>query len=147
MNPKKLIIICILLSVVGAANADTLRFPIPEPENAFVIDIPKAPPLYDPTGKVDPFQSCIKEYAPAAPKKEIVMVPDTPLTQWVLQQLVLKGTVIREKGALAVFETPEIGPTYSAKVGDFVGRLGVVIVMIQNGQIRLSNGNHMKTKE
>lgn len=150
MNPKRLIIVCILLSFVGVVNAETLKFPMPGPKGEItplVYDTPKAPMLYNPLGKVDPFAPCIKELIPAGIKKEKVKVPDTQLTRWALQQLILTGTITRKNGNMAIFKTPSGGATHIGKIGDFVGRLGVVILAIQHGHVQLSNKSIMKTNK
>jgi Tfp pilus assembly protein PilP len=156
MHPKTMIITGILVAFINVvcwnfAYADkTLSFPMPDPKGEItplVYDTPKVPALYDPSGKVDPFESCVKENTPADVEKEKVKVPDTQLTRWGLSQLILTGTVIRHKGNMAIFKTPNNGATHVGRIGDFVGRLGVVILAIQHGHVQLSNKSVLKTNK
>jgi Tfp pilus assembly protein PilP len=156
MHPKTMIIIGIMVAFINvvcwnsAYSATTFKSSMPSPKGEITLieaDVPKPTPVYNPEGKIDPFQPCIQENTVAQATKETINVPDTPLTRWTLGQLELKGTVMMKKGAIAIFKTPKEGPAYTGRVGDFVGRMGIVIVVIQNGQIRLSNGDHMKTNK
>jgi len=94
-------------------------------------------PVYDPTGKIDPFQNplevAFKEEKVEEP--EPIAVPDTMLTRWDMSQLELTGTVINGTFRFAAFTTPEGGRCYKGMVGDHVGKEGFKITSIEGGHV------------
>jgi len=94
------------------------------------------PPIYDPTGKIDPFANpflIVKEDRVEDP--EPTDVPDTMLTRWDHSQLKLTGIIINGTFRFAAFITPEGGRCYKGMIGDHIGSQGHVIMSINNGEV------------
>ena len=95
---------------------------------------------YDPTGKIDPFDNSfmnpveVKE-SEAEVHREAVKVPETALTKWDLSQLSLTGTILGETATFAAFTAPDHGRCYKGVVGDFIGKDGHRIQLIENGLV------------
>ena len=88
------------------------------------------PPLYDPTGKIDPFEPLIKEKPLVAKKdKKIKRVPRTPLERIDLSQLKLVGIILAASGNRALVEESS-GKGYVIKKGTYIGTNGGKIVQI-----------------
>jgi len=89
------------------------------------------PPLYDPTGKIDPFEPLIKERPLVAKKdKKIKRVPRTPLERIDLSQLKLVGIILASSGNRALVEESS-GKGYVIKKGTYIGTNGGKIVQIE----------------
>jgi type IV pilus assembly protein PilP len=89
------------------------------------------PPLYDPTGKIDPFEPLIKERPLVAKKdKKIKRVPRTPLERIDLSQLKLVGIILATSGNRALVEESS-GKGYVIKKGTYIGTNGGKIVQIE----------------
>ena len=89
------------------------------------------PPLYNPTGKIDPFEPLFREKAIVAKKsKQIKRAPRTPLERIDLSQLKLVGIILAASGNRALVEESS-GKGYVIKKGTYVGTNGGKIVKIQ----------------
>jgi type IV pilus assembly protein PilP len=89
------------------------------------------PPMYDPTGKIDPFEPLFKEKPVIAKTaKKIKRVPRTPLERVELSQLKLVGIILAVSGNRALVEESS-GKGYVIKKGTYIGTNGGKIVKIQ----------------
>jgi len=90
------------------------------------------PPIYDPTGKIDPFEPLFREQQGMAKKskKKIKRVPRTPLERIDLAQLKLVGIILASSGNRALVEE-STGKGYVIKKGTYIGTNGGKIVKIQ----------------
>jgi type IV pilus assembly protein PilP len=89
------------------------------------------PPLYDPTGKIDPFEPLIREKPVVAKKsKQIKRTPRTPLERIDLSQLRLVGIILAASGNRALVEE-STGKGYVIKKGTYIGTNGGKIIQIQ----------------
>ena len=89
------------------------------------------PPLYDPKGKIDPFEPLVREQAVVARKnRQIKRAPRTPLERIDLSQLKLVGIILAASGNRALVEESS-GKGYVIKKGTYVGTNGGKIVNIR----------------
>lgn len=90
------------------------------------------PPIYDPTGKIDPFEPLFQSQSGVAKKakKKIKRVPRTPLERIDLAQLKLVGIILASSGNRALVEESS-GKGYVIKKGTYIGTNGGKIVKIQ----------------
>ncbi len=89
------------------------------------------PPIYDPTGKIDPFEPLFREKQVLAKNsKKIKRVPRTPLERIDLSQLKLVGIILAASGNRALVEESS-GKGYIIKKGTYIGINGGIIVQIQ----------------
>ncbi len=89
------------------------------------------PPVYDPTGKIDPFEPLFREKPVLARKnKRIKRAPRTPLERLDLSQLKLVGIILAASGNRALVEEAS-GKGYVIKKGTYIGTNGGQIVKIQ----------------
>jgi type IV pilus assembly protein PilP len=89
------------------------------------------PPIYDPTGKIDPFEPLFREKQVLAKNsKKIKRVPRTPLERIDLSQLKLVGIILAASGNRALVEESS-GKGYVIKKGTYIGINGGIIVQIQ----------------
>jgi hypothetical protein len=108
------------------------------------------PPRYNKGPRINPFleverdkPKIVKIVKVVEVKKEKIIIPQTPLTRWVLTQLNLTGVVITSKSTLAFFTGPNNGRAYTGKIGDHIGRSGIKIANITTGVVHLSNGSKL----
>ena len=88
------------------------------------------PPLYNPLGKIDPFEPLFREKATIAKKKKkIKREPRTPLERIDLSQLKLVGIILAASGNRALVEESS-GKGYVVKSGTYIGINGGKIVKI-----------------
>ena len=90
------------------------------------------PALYDPRGKIDPFEPLFKEEKVVAAKKteRKKRIPRTPLERIDLSQLKLVGIIMAASGNRALVEEAS-GKGYVIKTGTFIGTNGGKIISIQ----------------
>lgn len=89
------------------------------------------PALYNPTGKIDPFEPLFREKAAMAKKKKkIKREPRTPLERIDLSQLKLVGIILAASGNRALVEESS-GKGYVVKTGTYIGINGGKIVKIE----------------
>jgi type IV pilus assembly protein PilP len=90
------------------------------------------PTLYDPRGKIDPFEPLFKEEKVVAAKKteRKKRIPRTPLERIDLSQLKLVGIILATSGNRALVEEAS-GKGYVIKNGTFIGTNGGKIISIQ----------------
>ena len=89
------------------------------------------PPIYNPTGKIDPFEPLFREKQVLAKNsKKIKRVPRTPLERIDLSQLKLVGIILAASGNRALVEESS-GKGYVIKKGTYIGINGGMIVQIQ----------------
>ena len=90
------------------------------------------PPVYDATGKIDPFDPPFRVHSGVAKKtrKKIKRVPRTPLERIDLAQLKLVGIILASSGNRALVEESS-GKGYVIKKGTYIGTNGGKIVKIQ----------------
>ena len=89
------------------------------------------PPLYNPTGKIDPFEPLFKEKQTIAKNsKKIKRTPRTPLERIDLSQLKLVGIILASSGNRALVEESS-GKGYVIKKGTYIGTNGGIIVQIE----------------
>lgn len=80
-----------------------------------------APPRYDPTGKIDPFEPLFKEQKVVVKKKKKKKrKPQTPLEKVDISQLKLVGIILAESGNRALVEESS-GKGYVIKKGTYIG--------------------------
>jgi type IV pilus assembly protein PilP len=90
------------------------------------------PAMYDPTGKIDPFEPLFKEEKEVVAKKSKrkKRIPRTPLERIDLSQLKLVGIILAASGNRALVEEAS-GKGYVIKEGTYIGTNGGKIVRIQ----------------
>jgi type IV pilus assembly protein PilP len=90
------------------------------------------PPIYDGTGKIDPFEPLFRAQSGISKKtnKKIKRVPRTPLERIDLAQLKLVGIILASSGNRALVEE-STGKGYVIKKGTYIGTNGGKIVKIQ----------------
>lgn len=89
------------------------------------------PPLYDPAGKIDPFEPLFQEKAVAVKKsKRKKREPRTPLERIALSQLKLVGIILAASGNRALVEESS-GKGYIIKKGTYVGTNAGKVVQIK----------------
>jgi len=90
------------------------------------------PPIYNATGKIDPFEPLFREQQGLIKKskKKIKRVPRTPLERIDLAQLKLVGIILASSGNRALVEE-STGKGYVIKKGTYIGTNGGKIVKIQ----------------
>jgi type IV pilus assembly protein PilP len=104
----------------------------PPPKSAVVEEKKLAPaPVYDPTGRRDPFVSFIKTEREKL-KVDYKALP--PLERQELNEFKYVGAIWERKGARALVEDAE-GKGYSVLVGSRIGRNGGVVVRITDKEI------------
>ena len=96
----------------------------------------KMPPIYDPKGKIDPFEPLFKETPTvAAVKKERKKrTPRTPLERIDIGQLKLVGIILAESGNKALVEEAS-GKGYVIKIGTFLGINSGKVVTIEKDTV------------
>ena len=97
--------------------------------------------LYNPEGKIDPFENPFKKQAPALPTEEEEEDPNkpdrirqTPLENIDLSQLALVGVIKFASGYKAIVEE-QSGKGYMIKVGTYIGTNYGQVSEIQNDRI------------
>jgi len=105
--------------------------------------IKSAPPMYDPRGKIDPFAIPVEDAPIISRKERKYNGPETPLTQYALSEMVLTGIVRTSKVANAYFLTPASDKCIRGRVGDFIGKTGARIELINTGIVGLSDGTSL----
>lgn len=94
-----------------------------------------SPPIYDPSGKIDPFEPLFRDKRSGVKKsKKIKRTPRTPLERIDLSQLKLVGIVLAASGNRALVEESS-GKGYVIKKGTYIGINGGKIVKIQKEAI------------
>ena len=89
------------------------------------------PAMYNPAGKIDPFEPLFRDKpVTAKKKKEIKRVPRTPLERIDLSQLKLVGIILASSGNRALVEESS-GKGYVVKPGTYIGINGGKIVQIE----------------
>ena len=90
------------------------------------------PPIYDATGKIDPFAPLFQEKRVTSKKsnKKIKRVPRTPLERLALSQLKLVGIIVASSGNRALVEESN-GKGYVIKTGTYIGNNGGKIINIK----------------
>ena len=90
------------------------------------------PPMYDATGKIDPFAPLFQEKRAVSKKsnKKIKRIPRTPLERIDLSQLKLVGIIVASSGNRALVEE-STGKGYVIKAGTYIGTNGGKIVNIK----------------
>ena len=90
------------------------------------------PPMYDATGKIDPFAPLFQEKRVASKKsnKKIKRIPRTPLERIDLSQLKLVGIIVASSGNRALVEE-STGKGYVIKTGTYIGTNGGKIINIK----------------
>jgi type IV pilus assembly protein PilP len=90
------------------------------------------PALYDPNGKIDPFEPLFKDEKVVASSKlkRKKRIPRTPLERIDLSQLKLVGIILASSGNRALVEEAS-GKGYVIKEGTYIGTNGGKIVSIQ----------------
>ena len=82
------------------------------------------PSLYDPKGKIDPFEPLVREMpASVKKKKNVKRQPRTPLERIALSQLKLTAIILASSGNRAMVEETS-GKGYVVKKGTYIGRNG-----------------------
>jgi type IV pilus assembly protein PilP len=82
------------------------------------------PSMYDPKGKIDPFEPLVREMpASVKKKKNIKRQPRTPLERIALSQLKLTAIILASSGNRAMVEETS-GKGYVVKKGTYIGKNG-----------------------
>jgi Tfp pilus assembly protein PilP len=92
---------------------------------------PAQPPVYDPTGRRDPFISFVKA---ESEKLKVDRTALPPLLRYELGELKFVGVIWEKRGARALVEDAE-GKGYSVLVGSRIGRAGGVVSRITDKEI------------
>jgi type IV pilus assembly protein PilP len=98
----------------------------------------KMPPIYNPKGKIDPFEPLFREKPTMAmvKKKRKKRIPRTPLEKIDLSQLTLVGIILASSGNKALVEEAS-GKGYVIKRGTFIGtNAGKVVKVLGNVTLR-----------
>lgn len=96
----------------------------------------KIPPIYDPKGKVDPFEPLFKETPKVAEvkKERKKRTPRTPLERIDISQLKLVGIILAESGNKALVEEAS-GKGYIIKIGTYLGTNAGKVVKIEKDTV------------
>jgi type IV pilus assembly protein PilP len=92
------------------------------------------PPIYDPTGKLDPFEPLYQDKPVAVKKKQKKRIPQTPLERIDLSQLKLVGIILASSGNRALVEETT-GKGYVIKTGTYIGTNSGKVVKIQKDKV------------
>jgi len=94
------------------------------------------PPLYDPKGKVDPFQPLFREKPAVASTKKVrkKRTPRTPLERIDISQLKLVAIVLASSGNRALVEESS-GKGYVVKKGTYMGTNAGKVVKIEKDKV------------
>ena len=97
---------------------------------------PKERPIYNPKGKIDPFEPLFREKPSVAvvKKKRKKRVPRTPLEKIDLSQLKLVGIILASSGNRALVEESS-GKGYVIKNGTYVGTNAGKVVKIEKDKV------------
>lgn len=150
MHPRLLlIIIAVFVSLSPAYGKTIFRGAIPSQDEFTMYHLPiehviKPPSLYDPIGKIDPFDPIFQEVIAATILPSKPKVPETELTRWALTQYTLTAIIRRSSGSVAFFITPDKAESYSGVVGDFIGQAGARIKEINRRSVLLTTGYVIK---
>lgn len=120
----------------GGNTAAEKEMKISEPVTASTSLPDGTPPVYNGTGKIDPFEPLFREQQGIAKKakKKIKRVPRTPLERIDLAQLKLVGIILASSGNRALVEESS-GKGYVIKKGTYIGTNGGKIVKIQKERV------------
>jgi type IV pilus assembly protein PilP len=96
----------------------------------------KQPPVYDPRGKIDPFEPLFKETPEVALVKKAreKRTPRTPLEKIDIGQLKLVGIILAESGNRALVEEAS-GKGYVIKTGTYLGTNSGKVVKIEKDKV------------
>jgi type IV pilus assembly protein PilP len=95
----------------------------------------KIPPVYDPKGKIDPFEPLFKETPTVAVKKQREKrAPRTPLERIDIGQLKLVGIILAKSGNKALVEEAS-GKGYIIKIGTYLGTNSGKVVKIEKDAV------------
>ena len=96
----------------------------------------KIPPVYDPKGKIDPFEPLFKETPTVASvkKQREKRTPRTPLERIDIGQLKLVGIILAESGNKALVEEAS-GKGYIVKIGTYLGTNSGKVVKIEKDTV------------
>jgi type IV pilus assembly protein PilP len=96
----------------------------------------KIPPVYDPKGKIDPFEPLFKETPTVAlvKKQREKRTPRTPLERIDIGQLKLVGIILAESGNKALVEEAS-GKGYVIKIGTYLGTNSGKVVKIEKDTV------------
>jgi type IV pilus assembly protein PilP len=96
----------------------------------------KMPPIYDPKGKIDPFEPLFKETPKVAlvKKDRKKRTPRTPLERIDIGQLKLVGIILAESGNRALVEEAS-GKGYVIKTGTYLGINSGKVVKIEKDKV------------
>ena len=83
----------------------------------------KKPKIYEPVGKIDPFEPLFINKSHVVAKKRMKRIPKTPLETFDLSQLKLVGIMLSESGNTALLEDAT-GKGYVIKNGVYIGTNG-----------------------
>ena len=119
---------------VKSGSAETVAGDKPKASQpvAALNSLPDGPPIYDATGKIDPFEPLFREKQVVTKKsnKKIKRIPRTPLERIDLSQLKLVGIIVASSGNRALVEE-STGKGYVIKAGTYIGTNGGKIVKIK----------------
>ncbi len=117
----------------AATSRDQLLASAPGPGMTLSSD--GSPPLYNPAGKIDPFEPLFREKPVTARKsKRKKRIPRTPLERIELSQLRLVGIILAPSGNRALVEESS-GKGYIIKKGTYVGTNAGKVVRIKKNKI------------
>jgi type IV pilus assembly protein PilP len=106
------------------------KSPTPKPVTVASLMPGSVPRLYNPAGKIDPFEPLFREKSTMPKKKkQIKREPRTPLERIDLSQLKLVGIILASSGNRAIVEESS-GKGYVVKTGTYIGINGGKIVNI-----------------
>jgi len=87
------------------------------------------PAVYNPTGKIDPFEPLFRDKPTLAKKKKRKRLPQTPLERIEISQLKLVGIILASSGNRALVEETS-GKGYVIKKGTYIGTNSGKVVQI-----------------
>jgi type IV pilus assembly protein PilP len=96
----------------------------------------KVPPVYDPRGKIDPFEPLFKETPEVAQVTKVhkKRAPQTPLERIDISQLKLVGIILAKSGNKALVEESS-GKGYIIKPGTYLGTNSGKVVKIEKDRV------------
>jgi type IV pilus assembly protein PilP len=96
----------------------------------------KVPPIYDPRGKIDPFEPLFKETPEVAQVTKVrkKRAPQTPLERIDISQLKLVGIILAKSGNRALVEESS-GKGYIVKTGTYLGTNSGKVVKIEKDKV------------
>ncbi len=120
----------------GTQTAPSQPAAPPASQTTIARSAPEDRPIYDPKGKIDPFEPLFREKPTVAmvKTKRKKRIPRTPLEKIDLSQLKLVGIILASSGNKALVEESN-GKGYVIKRGTYIGTNAGKVVQIQKNKV------------